>query len=1039
MKPPSVFQRLTSGAAVAALALVFSATSVVAQATGTIRGTVASDMARPLVGAQVSIPGTGLGGLTNNGGQFILLNVPAGEHTIRVETLGFGAQERQVTVTAGETVNIEIRLDETAIALDALVVTGTAGGQQSRALGNVVGRVSAAEVQAVTPVTNVTDMLSTNVPGVRIMASGGEVGSGGIQRIRGVSSISLGAAPLVYVDGVRVSGGNEAPGIGTVAFTDGAPSPMNDIPPENIESIEVIKGPAAATLYGTEASNGVINIITKQGAVGEPTINLRLRQGANWLPDPVNYFTPTYYRCTGVSQTVDVDPSLQCNAGEVVEVKILEIERDLYGHNWFRTGQMPAIGADISGGAGTLRYYFSADWDREEGYVSWNWRNRMGGRANLSYNPNDQLSFDFSLGAVRSRAQTASPQQAVTTAILWACPSPGCEPGSGAGSALDGPMRGYIGYLPERFVDGDVQGYQDVDRNTTSLTVTHTPAEWFTQRMVFGGDFSNLRDTRLFRAGGKRGMSNNDGQRDVGHTRSTYSSIDYGASASFDATSDVTLTTSAGAQFYRRVHEASIATGEGFPLEILETVSSGAVRTGDEEYWENRSFGLYVQQEIGWKNRLFLTGAVRGDDNSAFGQNFSFVTYPKLSGSWVASEEAFLTDIDWLSTLRLRGAWGQAGTQPDVFDAVRTYAPVDGYEGEAAIAPDNVGNPDLKPEVGDEIELGFDLSLFNERISTEFTYFRQRTKDALIRVPVLPSLGFPGFQFQNLGETRNSGIEIGLNAQAYRGDDVSVDFAFTLASAKNEVVSLGSEPFVIQNVTEGQYQVPGFPIGSIFAKRVVDADIEERAAPLRNRAINMMCEGGARVGTTDFSSGGGAPVPCADAPLVYWGQPLPDWSGSASSTVTLFQNVTLHALVDFIQGRTWINGDIRSAHHSFFQTRAAVEATDPILVSYLTMGAEGRPQPGIMSGDFAKLRTVSAQARLPTAWAERIGASRLTLTVSADNLWLIWMGDTEAFGHPSIDPERVSQTGGQTPGISAVHQEAWPMSKRFSTTLRVTF
>src|SRR5690606_21286281 len=110
--------------------------------------------------------------------------------------------------------------------------------------------------------------------------------------------------------------------------------------------------------------------------------------------------------------------------------------------------------------------------------------------------------------------------------------------------------------------------------------------------------------------------------------------------------------------------------------------------------------------------------------------NFSFVTYPKVSGSWVVSEESFLEDADWLSTLRLRGAWGRAGTQPDVFDAVRTYEPVDGFDGNAAIAPDNVGNPDLKPEVGDEIELGFDLSLWDERISTELTYFRQRTLDA---------------------------------------------------------------------------------------------------------------------------------------------------------------------------------------------------------------------------------------------------------------------------------------------------------------------
>src|SRR5690606_15632558 len=218
-------------------------------------------------------------------------------------------------------------------------------------------------------------------------------------------------------------------------------------------------------------------------------------------------------------------------------------------------------------------------------------------------------------------------------------------------------------------------------------------------------------------AGGKLGMTNPSGLRDVGNTRSTYMSADYGASATWAASSSLSLTSSAGAQFYRRVHEATLSRGTQFPLEALETVSSAAVRTSDEEFWENRSFGLYLQEEIGWENRLFLTGALRGDDNSAFGENFSFVVYPKISASWVVSEEPFMENLGWLNTFRLRGAWGRAGTQPDVFDAVRTYEPVTGFEGTPSIIPENVGNPDLKPEVGDEIEVGFDASFLNDRLS----------------------------------------------------------------------------------------------------------------------------------------------------------------------------------------------------------------------------------------------------------------------------------------------------------------------------------
>ena len=990
---------------------------------------------QPVVAAQVMIQGTSQGTLTDSRGQFVLQGVSGASVTVRVISLGY--REVSQTLEVGRLDHV-IQMTVSAISLDEVVVTGTAGGQQQRALGNVVGRVAVAEMQQLQPASDVSDMLSANVPGVRIMATGGEVGAGGIQRIRGVSSVSLGGSPLVYVDGVRVSGGNAVSGVGSVGFVRGRPSPIDDIAPESIESIEVIKGPAAATLYGTEASNGVINIITKQGAIGAPRIDMRLRQGAYWLPDPINFFPPTYYRCTGSSSTVDVDPRLQCDPGEIVEVNILRLEKELYGNEWFRTGTMPGIGADISGGAGTLRYFFSGDFERDEGYVSYNYRDRLNGRANLSYAPSETFSIDFNLGTVRSTAQSASPQQPITTSIIWACPSPTCEAGSGAGSRLDGPMRGFIGYLPERFEE-DIEGFQFTDRTTGGLTFTHRPTDWFTHRLVAGADFSNLRNTLLFRGGNKPGMINRAGRRDVGNTRLSYASLDYGASVPLQLTSSLSATTSAGAQFYRRVNETSLARGDQFPLDVLETVSSGGTRTGFEEYWENRSFGMYLQEELSWQNRIFLTAAVRGDDNSAFGENFSFVVYPKLSASWVLGEEAFLRDREWLSTLRVRGAWGRAGTQPDVFDAVRTYEPVTGIDGQAVITPENVGNPDLKPEVGDEIEVGLDASFFNERLSLEFTHFRQRTLDALIRVPTLPSLGFPGFQFQNLGETKNSGIEIALTGNVFRGDRAKLDLGITLASAKNEIVSLGSEDFVIQNVGDGQYQVPGFPIGGIFNKRVVSADIVQRNWPLRNTATNIMCEGGERIGNTSFSRGGGAPVPCAQAPRIYWGQPLPVWEGGFNANLTIGENLTLFGLVDFIQGRTWINADIRGANHSFFNTRGVVEGVDPILLSYLALGTDGRAQTGIMSGDFAKLRTVSVQYRLPAAWAGRVGASRMSLNVSGDNLAILWMGARENFGHRSMDPERGAQGGGQTPGINATFQEGWPMGRKITTTLRVTF
>jgi TonB-linked SusC/RagA family outer membrane protein len=992
---------------------------------------------RPLVGAQVTVPGTGQGVMTDNRGAFTLTGLTGTEVTVRVQMLGYRVMER--TVAVGST-GVVFQMSESAIALDEVVVTGTVGERQRRSIGNVVGRLDASNLQEVAPVTQVQDMLSAQVPGVRIMRSGGEIGTGGTTRIRGASSLSLSGNPILYIDGIRADGSDYTGGVGTFSFAAGnLPSRINDLNPEDIESIEVIKGPAAATLYGTEASNGVIHVITKKGARGAPQINMRLREGAYWLPDATNYFNPTYFRCTGASQQPGVDPILQCNPGEIVAVNVLALDKALMGQDWFRTGRQPAIGADISGGSESVRYFFSADWAREEGYLPYNWQNRLSGRANMGYTPTDRINIDFSLGGSRSRAQSASTQQPLSTHIIWSCPAPGCEAGSGLPNALDGPLRGYIGAVPEIF-EQEVEGFQNVDRVTASVNFNHRPWDWFSHRVAVGTEFTNIQDTDLRRGTRSQqfiGNSLNEGMKRVGSTRGTHFTFDYGASGAWQASERITLTTSVGAQYFERRQESSQARGDVFPLEALETVSAAADRFAFEEFWENKTVGVYVQEEFGLDNRLFITAAVRGDDNSAFGEDFTFVTYPKFSASWVVGEERFLEDVEWLSSLRVRAAWGQSGMQPNFFDALRTFQPVIGMNGLPAVTPQNIGNPDLKPEVGNELEFGFDASFLDERVSLEFTRFSQRTRDALVRVPALPSLGFPGVQLRNLGEVRNSGVELGLNVQAWQGDRASLDLGFTASSAKNEIADLGGQAFLVQLASMGQYHVEGFPLGGIFSRRVVSADLVEGATPAQNVATNILCEGGERVPGTNFSRGGGAPVACDQAPDIYWGQPLPEWEGSFTATLSWGENLSFFGMVDYIRGRTWVDNDVIAVHSFFLNSREALERTDPILLAYRQLG-EFR-QPGILSGDFAKLRTLSMQYRFPAAWAQRVGASRLSMTLTGENLATLWRPDETSFGHRSLDPERTRQTGGETPGLNAFNQERWPSGRRMTLMTRVSF
>lgn len=1015
------------------LALLVPAGPLAAQ--GSVSGTViAEGSLRPLPGAQVVVQGTGAGTLTDARGRFLLTGLTGVDVSLQVRMLGYRPVERMVRV--GDT-NVRIALAETAIELDEVVVTGTAGGQQVRAIGNAVGQLKADELQQIAPSPNVESLLSGQISGVQVAQGSGEIGGGSNIVIRGAGSMSLSSQPLLYVDGVRVNNNNADFGGGPcgVGVDCGIPpSRLNDINPEDIESVEIIKGPAASTLYGTEASNGVINIVTKKGNLGAPLFTFTMKQGANWLPNPEELFPATYFRCRGTSGT--------CTPGEVVEFNVLREDRIRHGHEWFQTGHAQGYNASVNGGGEDVTYYFSLDWDRDEGPVEYNWQNKLNGRANLNWTPSEKINLDFGLGAIDSRLESASAQQPLTTAIIWACPAPGCEEGSGLPNAVDGKYRGYIAYLPERY-ENDIEGFQDVGRFTYSLTAQHRPTSFFTHRFTAGADFTNTSNSELYRplSPGEVGHFQPRGQKSVLEQHTRYLSADYSATATLDVGEDFNFATSTGLQYYQKSNGWLYAQGRIFPVRQLETVTAGADKTASEDFWENKTFGAYLQEQVSWRNRLFLTGAVRGDDNSAFGQNFDFVVYPKVSASYVVSDEPFFADrLGFLNTLKLRSAWGKAGQQPDVFAALRTFQPATGIGGTPTLTPENLGNPDLEPEVGTELELGFDAGLLDDRISLEFTYYDQSTENAIVQVPVLPSVGFPGFQFRNLGAVGNRGVEVGVDAGLYRAEKVGFDLGFIFSRNENEILDLGGlGPQVVSGFT-GQVHVEGFPLATMFRKRVVSAEIEGSGPEAK--AVNLMCEGGTIVpGSGNLSRGGGAPVPCAEAPRVAWGTPVPTTQASLVGTLTLFRDLRLLAQADYVGGHHMIDGNAFGTHVFFLQSQAILDRTDPILLGYEALGSEGGAQTGLFDASFAKLRRVSLSYNLPNRMVTPFGGERASLTLTAYNVATLYQAQDENFGYPVIDPEvRVTIPTSTAPGgFSAYHQEGWPQLRRFLATVRVTF
>jgi TonB-dependent SusC/RagA subfamily outer membrane receptor len=271
-------------ATVAAAALLLLAPGgLVAQASGTVRGRVVeAGSQQPVADVQVSIVGTTLGGITNASGDYTVTNVPAGEQRVRVRRLGFRAADQAVTVTAGATATVNFTLSPSAAQLEQVVVTGTTGAVERRTVGNSITQVGVAELTEKNSIMSVAEVLQGKTPGVTILPGSGAAGTAGEIRIRGAGSTS-GYSPVVFIDGVRYNisdlGGFSATGGGTAGLAQSSQvtSALDWLNPNDIESIEVIKGPAAATLYGAEAANGVIQIITKKGARGQQQLRWGFR------------------------------------------------------------------------------------------------------------------------------------------------------------------------------------------------------------------------------------------------------------------------------------------------------------------------------------------------------------------------------------------------------------------------------------------------------------------------------------------------------------------------------------------------------------------------------------------------------------------------------------------------------------------------------------------------------------------------------------------------------------------------------------------
>jgi len=954
---------------VAAMALVLlGAEGLSAQGTGQVSGTVTNaQTGEPMSGAQVSIRGLQTGALTDQSGTYSIRGVPAGEHTLVVRLIGFGQRTRQIEVTSGQTTTADFEMREQAIEMEGIVVTGTAGGARRREIGNTITQITTEEVQDL-PTQRVTDIMQGRISGASILENSGQVGAGSTIRIRGNNSLSSNN-PLIYVDGQRVDNSSSA------AFEDEvnqSVSFLDNLNPEDIERVEVVKGPSATTLYGTEASGGVIQIFTKDGSGVEGSQwSMRVRQGMNVLPrvGPENDPTELGLNCGKVETEVPGCPA---------------------SGSYDRPGHSQNYSLSVRGGASGVDYYLSGSTALENGVLPTQGADRWSVRGNFGFQPASSLNIQFN-NLVTNRA------------IDW------IPDGNNAEGFLLNVFRGEDGYTPNNndseIFDMDLS--TGVTNVTSGVNVTWNPTSEITQSLKAGIDY-NRSHYQEFKPYGFYSTARGNRESDVSTSRIL--SLDYTGTWSTDFADNFSSRFSWGGQMFHNYETRLDAFGEFFAGPGEKLVEDAAqTDVFGEDILTTVEGGAFFQEQVGWNDQLFLTAGVRIDGNSTFGEDFGAEVYPKIQGSYMLSDNEFWPD--WWGTMKLRAAAGRSGTAPGPFDKLRTWGSV-GVDGSPGVTPGNVGNETLGPEVTREIEGGFDATFANERVDLQFTYYDQRTSDALIEVQPIPSSGFIGTQLSNVGEIKNAGIETSLGFDVVRGESLSWRLGGSFSTTDSEALDLGKQESIY--ISWRNEVVEGHPVPVMVQERVRNPDAAWSEAEFNSDSV---------IGPT-----------------------LPTYNWNANTDVTVANRLTFRAIGAYEGGHYLSSGtayqNVRrgqwpgqpegaSATCPEIQERAANDNTSGLTALDRALCDVNGTSYGMWTwpADFFSLRSASVSYDVPQDVIP-LGFENARITIAGRNLLKIT-------DYPGVDPEAYED--GSTGSLYRQEYYNLPPLRSFTATLNLNW
>lgn len=960
---------------------------------------------QPIQQARVLVDGTQNGTLTGENGRFTLRVTTTGPVTLEVSRIGYEARKYQVTVNAGAPASADIALTQAAFSLSAVVTTVT-GAQRKVELANSTAQVAVADKLAELPVANMGGLLSGRASSVQVVQTGA-TGTGSRVRIRGQNSFSLSNDPIVVIDGVRAtSTTNNAIGVGG-----SGPSRLDDINPAEIENIEIVKGPSAATLYGTEAANGVIVITTKRGKSGKTRYNFTAEQGQ--IENVATY--PDMWALWGKTTASPTTNSIclltaiaarTCTADSLSRGNVLNIpELTPIG-----SGDRRQYNLQISGGTDKVQFFVSGQTEAETGVYKMpdaevtrlkarrgvselpsdvmrpNALARNSIRANVNAEVRKNLFVQVSSGYVGSDLRLPQNEDNANGLMVAALGGPWNR---NLIDAQGDSLRGY-----RSFMMGDVLSQtttQNINRFINSINAQWNPYSWLQTRAAVGLDYTSRNDKFLSKVG--EGPNTGSPSVRLGSVQSTVVGInqqtaDYSGTGTFQLTDWLNSKTSVGMQYIRQA--TTNTTGTGLSLPPGGTmVSQAATRSATQSFDERRTLGYYLEQQFAIRDKLFITGGLRRDAASAFGANTRAVVYPKFGASWLISEESFFPKRDFINSLRLRGTYGASGQIPGATAAVRFYsaAPLTLASGDASGASlGSLGNQGLKPEFSAEAEYGFDLTMFNNRTNIELTRYDKSTRDALISRQIAPSLSGLTTQFVNIGNIRNQGVEMTWNQKVIDRDQFGFQFLVTGSTNRNRLVKLGEGVTPIASGNRNtQKNAPGYPLFGLWDKAISFNDAN-------GDGIIVLSE-------LSFSD-----------TTVFRGATFPQKEMAFTPSVDLLNHkLRISAQLD----RKWdflkFNNTLRHQCMNGVTCRGRYDQSVGLQQQANALATSQAVYTGMFEdGSFTRWRELSVAYDMPDKWAQSLKASRWNVVLTGRNLGV-------RTNYTGVDPE-AAQSNNDTRG-----------------------